>query len=372
MSNLVESVNIQDSTPFRFERFTGTGLAIVRKHGGNDDNRNEDAIAGFTHLAFTFPLKLISPRSASRDAITRIAKRATNVQKNIIKPVAALYVVGYGGGLVSGDAVLIDMDVGEGCTLLLLTQGSTKVYKMRGKQLANYNTKLSESDSLTTSQTFRSIIRANATMVVLPDPVTCYTSARYKQIQQFDLRDAHSSSLILLDWFTPGRVHLMERNGHLANSERWAFASYHSRNEVRIAGEILVRDVLELQNEQDEQGYQIGNSIAQKCEPYTCFAMLVLYGKDVQAIVQTLKEEFHSIQQHNRSRASTNTNAQQQEVLWSCSAITKAGEDEQAYTGGLIVRVAGLTTEAVRYWLRIRLDQAKDVIGDDLFRQALG
>ncbi|PWN36608.1 UreD-domain-containing protein, partial [Meira miltonrushii] len=364
MSKTVGSGIITDSTPFRFERFTGTGLAIVRKHGSNNDN---EAVAGFTHLAFTFPLKLISPRSASRDAITRIAKRLTDKQQGPIKPVAALYVVGYGGGLVSGDAVLIDMDVGEGCTLLLLTQGSTKVYKMRGKQLANHAAQAFDS-SLSTSQTFRSIIRANATMVVLPDPVTCYTSARYKQIQRFDLRDAQSSSLILLDWFTPGRVHLMERNGHLANSERWAFDSYYSRNEVRIAGEVLARDVLELQNEQDENGYQTGNSIAQKCEPYTCFAMLVLYGKDVHAIVQSLKDEFHSIQQHNRSRA---TNAQQQEVLWSCSPITKAGEDEQAYTGGLIVRVAGLTTEAVRYWLRIRLDQAKDVIGDDLYRQAL-
>lgn len=365
MSNIVvESSIIPDSTPFRFERFTGTGLAIVRKHGGNEN----EAVAGFTHLAFTFPLKLISPRSASRDAITRIAKRLTDKQHASIKPVAALYVVGYGGGLVSGDAVMIDMDVGEGCTLLLLTQGSTKVYKMRGKQLTKDVAQLSES-SLSTSQTFRSIVRANATMVVLPDPVTCYTSARYKQIQRFDLRDAHSSSLILLDWFTPGRVHLMEKNGLLADSERWAFASYYSRNEVRVAGEVMVRDVLELQNEQDEHGHQVGNSIAQKCEPYTCFAMLVLYGKDVQAIVQSLKEEFHSVQQLNRSRTA---NTQQQEVLWSCSSVTKAGEDEKAYTGGLVVRVAGLTTEAVRYWLRIRLEQAKDVIGDDLYRQALG
>lgn len=361
---VVDPIPIPDTTPFRFEQFTGTGLAVVRRHG---NNTIEDAIAGFTHLAFTFPLKLISPRSASKDAITRIAKRLTNDDQQI-KPVAALYVVGYGGGLVSGDAVLIDMDVGEGCTLLLLTQGSTKVYKMRGKRHNNQTTQ----SSLSTSQTFRSIVRANATMVVLPDPVTCYTSARYKQIQRFDLRDAKTSSLILLDWFTPGRVHLMERNGHLANSERWAFASYYSRNEVRIAGEVLVRDVLELENEQDENGNQVGNSIAQKCEPYTCFAMLVLYGNDVQAIVQSIKKEFHSIQQHNRSRTSIASNAQHQEVLWSCSSITKAGEDEQAYTGGLIVRVAGLTTEAVRYWLRIRLEQAKDVIGDDLYRQALG
>lgn len=357
-----------DPTPFRFERFQGTGLAIVQRHGdGQDHETNQDSIAGFTHLAFTFPLKLISPRSASRDAIRRIAKRKSRTEDcQSIKPVAALYVVGYGGGLVSGDTVLIDMEVGEGCTLLLLTQGSTKVYKMRGKQTFKQSAQANQSQLLITTQTFRSIVRANATMVVLPDPVTCYTNARYKQVQKFDLRDASTSSLVLLDWFTPGRVHLMERNGQSAESERWAFASYHSRNEIRVAGEVLVRDVLELERDQDKG--QTNNSIAQKCEPYTCFAMLILYGKDVHSIVQPIKQEFHAIQQHNRSRS----NVQQQEVLWSCSPISRAGEDQQSYTGGLIVRIAGLTTEAVRFWLRIRLDQVKDVIGDDLYKQALG
>lgn len=380
--------SVTNDAPYRFERFTGTGLAILRCHtkqrsivsraarATSSSSTSQETTATFSHLAFTFPLKLISPRSASRDATARIARAQKaddgGSHADAIKPVAALFVVGYGGGLVSGDTVSVDLDVGQGCTMLLLTQGSTKVYKMRG--VPSPQTRTAEqapiAAKLTTSQTFRCIVRSNATLIVLPDPVTCFARARYSQTQRFDLRDPHSSSLVLLDWFTPGRVHLAARHGKPAMSEKWAFDSYQSRNEVRVGAHVIARDVLLLEQDGSANGASSAarhSSIARKCEPYSCFATLIMFGQDVQPTVMGVKQDFYAIQQHSRTKIGI-----PQDVLWSCSPLTKAGEDGEADTGGLVVRVAGLTTEMVRDWLRQHLVRLKALVGDDLYRQALG
>ncbi|XP_009419526.3 urease accessory protein D isoform X2 [Musa acuminata AAA Group] len=60
-----------------------------------------------------YPLKLIFPNkvgSSKSDAVW-------------------IYALSYGGGIVSGDQISLDISVGDGCTAALTTQASTKVYK---------------------------------------------------------------------------------------------------------------------------------------------------------------------------------------------------------------------------------------------------
>ncbi|KAK3017838.1 hypothetical protein RJ639_003348 [Escallonia herrerae] len=40
-----------------------------------------------------------------------------------------VYTLTYGGGVVSGDCILCNFTIGDGCTTVLTTQASTKVYK---------------------------------------------------------------------------------------------------------------------------------------------------------------------------------------------------------------------------------------------------
>ena len=40
-----------------------------------------------------------------------------------------LYTITFGGGLVEGDNITLDVDVGEDCTVVVTTQASTKVYR---------------------------------------------------------------------------------------------------------------------------------------------------------------------------------------------------------------------------------------------------
>lgn len=75
----------------------GTGRISLSRYG-------PDAV--FSELSSTYPLKLLSPR------ITHAG-------------VALVYLMTYGGGLVSGDQVTLSVDVSLGATLVLLSQVSS-------------------------------------------------------------------------------------------------------------------------------------------------------------------------------------------------------------------------------------------------------
>lgn len=79
----------------------GSGCAVVHAHGET---------AHFSELSFTYPLKLIAPRtitSSGQDAAQRTS---------------ILYVLSYGGGLVGGDKIELDIRVEANTKLVALTQ----------------------------------------------------------------------------------------------------------------------------------------------------------------------------------------------------------------------------------------------------------
>lgn len=58
-------------------------------------------------------------------------------------------------------------------------------------------------------------------MAVVPDPVTCFSTARYSQKQVF--RVVSDSSLVIVDWITSGRHE---------SGEKWDFDLYKSTNHI--------------------------------------------------------------------------------------------------------------------------------------------
>lgn len=365
------------TAPIR-RQFTGSGRAILREH--QDSSGSGIRNCTFTELSFSFPLKLISPRISSRNATVR-RSGPPETREGATSPVAALYVVGYGGGLVSGDTVHLDLDVGTGCTLLLLTQGSTKVFKLRSPSLLGTPShSFQQQEELATRQIMRCIVRPQATLVLLPDPVTCFARSRYIQTQRFDLRSRASSSLVLLDWITAGRTALG------TGSENWAFERYKSRNEVRVQGEIVAHDVLLLEQElptsdselpqasqlaQDQHPSQNADmapisELARRNAPYACYATLLLIGPATRETVSHLTAAYHQIQQRTTTRPPP--------IIWSFSKLVPdSAVDPNTGAGeAAVLRVAGIETEMVREWLRENLKMLRAVVGDDLYRQALG
>ena len=135
---------------------------------------------------------------------------------------AWVFLASLGGGLLDGDRIDVDVDVGEGASALLGTQASTKIYR-------------SPASGPGSSQRLSARVAAGAVLTIVPDPVVCFAEARYEQT--IDIELAPSASLWLVDGYSCGRS---------ARGERWAFSRYASRTTIRRAGARAIVDATRL------------------------------------------------------------------------------------------------------------------------------
>lgn len=114
---------------------------------------------------------------------------------------AWIFATTFGGGLVDGDAIELELDVEAGARVLVTTQASTKVYRSpKG-----------------TSNVLRARVSAGALLASIPDSTVCFEGARYAQT--IDVTLAEGASAAIVDVLHAGRV---------SRGERWAMEHYRS------------------------------------------------------------------------------------------------------------------------------------------------
>ena len=231
-------------------------------------------------------------------------------------------------------------------------QGSTKIFKTRsGQRLASFSPpsiplnadnleSRASTHTLVTTQNMTFCVEPTGALFLLPDPVTCFQSASYKQKQTFYLsRDA---SLVVLDWLTSGRRTM---------GEEWAFSRYYSANEVWVDGKRIANDVMLLEDRED-----YSRALRDRLAPYSCYAMVILCGPLVQAVIDGM------IAQH--SRISVLRAKIPPDMLWSLSPSVSEG------MRWAVVRVAAKETEVVKRWLGQALQELQYIVGIDVYRKA--
>ena len=155
-----------------------------------------------------------------------------------------------GGGMVAGDEISLAIEIDAGARCYLGTQSSTKIYRNPLKRRCHHS--------------LQARLAADSLLVLAPDPVQCFADSSYQQEQAFHL--ASGANLVLLDWFSAGR---------LARGERWQFERYASRNEIRRDGEIAFLDALELDAKAAASKFRSGR--------FNCLATLVFSGPMLQS-----------------------------------------------------------------------------------------
>ncbi|KAJ2782774.1 hypothetical protein H4R18_002091 [Coemansia javaensis] len=284
-------------------------------------------VAGRVRVVATsaYPLKIIAPQAAQTGPQAQPGEQA----QRALHPAAA-YVLTYGGGLVHGDRIRVDVHAGAQVALVLLTQGSTKVYRAS----ASGGVRAVDAAQEAAGQTYQTIeITAGpgALVCVLPDPVTCFAAARYSQRQR--VRMGAGASLVLLDWMTSGRM---------SRGERWRFSKYFSANVVcDAAGRIAVRDAMLL-----EDGGALEPAAA-----VDALAYLLLLGPAAAPVAAAFRRAHraHRIRPHRPDPAA---------VKWSVSEVAERG------LAGVAVRAAAASTAALRAWLVDYLAPLQAAIGD--------
>jgi urease accessory protein len=172
----------------------------------------------------------------------------------------------------------------------------------------------------------------NAILALIPDPVVCFADADYRQRQSFHLEG--SSGLILLDWLTSGRM---------ARGERWVFKRYLSRNDVYVEGEHVLADPILL--EPSENWGELN------ADSFECIGTLCLFGGALEFERTQLKEEICDLFPVARKAFCRPHSG----VICALSPVRH----------GLILRVAGMTTEATSSFFKERLHFLEDILGED-------
>ncbi len=145
------------------------------------------------------PLQILAPRPRGRNAWA--------------------VVLGHGGGLVAGDDIALDVEVGPAAAALVTTQAETKVYAARGGRGA--------------SQRVAARVGPGGVLAFLPDPLSPFAGSRCVQRMRFEL--SPGASLVAVDAVVAGRS---------ARGERWRLDRYRSSLEVVREGRRVISDAL--------------------------------------------------------------------------------------------------------------------------------
>ncbi|KAK0577842.1 hypothetical protein LWI29_001030 [Acer saccharum] len=271
------------------EMETQTGRLVVEKVGGKST---------VTSCFSKYPLKFIIPNkvgSSENDAVW-------------------VYTLTYGGGIVSGDSISCEFSIGDGCTTVLTTQASTKVYKSLGSKCSE--------------QILEARIGSDAILAVIPDPVTCFSTARYSQKQIF--RVVSDSSLVIVDWITSGR--------HESGTARTRKQYQHFRTYAGLPSHC--------------NGHTIG---------VDTFIMPKL--KQIQNQIQENVKRMMSEQLYipsyglgHRGKTSSDCYLTKPTFIASCSVFGPKGI-------GVVVRIAAMTTESVYRFLHQQLASLEPLLG---------
>ncbi|CAJ0839167.1 13282_t:CDS:2 [Entrophospora sp. SA101] len=145
------------------------------------------------------------------------------------------------------------------------------------------------------------------------------------------------------------------QSGEAEGGERWEFLKYESGIDLFVNNKLIFRDVVLLKRKFDDY---ISRSSTPKED--------ILYGPKVTLLINNIVEEFDKIVVGKASKMP--------DLIWSSSGLdTKQHNDgEISDLKGLVLKVAGVTTEIVKNFLiEVALKDLDELVGDNLFKRAL-
>ncbi|QBG48563.1 urease accessory protein UreD [Verrucomicrobia bacterium S94] len=151
----------------------------------------------------TSRLELDRIRSATR--VTRMVSRAPLrlMETGVHDDTVEIQLASYGGGILQGDRIGLDVRCGEETGLLLKSQANTHVYKNETKEWA--------------VQLLTADCGSRSRVHILPEPVVLHAGARFRQEQRWNI--SSTTDLVLADWMQSGRSE---------SSEQFSFEQFES------------------------------------------------------------------------------------------------------------------------------------------------
>lgn len=313
-------------------------------------------------LSYQYPLKLISPSPITVSHSPHVSGDTKNTHAPIQTTGAAnssgdhvvftVFLLTYGGGLVAGDFISLSVALAPSTRLILLTQGSTKIFN-------------TSDPSVLSTQRMTVDLHGDCGLVYLPDPVQPFAKSSFEQSQIYRVHSKRVS-LCVLDWVSEGRR---------ARGEVWNFWRWGSRNEVWAApgkgvggkGRLLLRDNVFLEGQEGKQEPDYSERVG----GLGVFGTLILYGPLFESLGRFFVEEFKKIprigarkwgdeaddDETDEKEAKRRVRQKQEKddgVLWTASSVR----------GFVLVKVGAKEVEAVKIWLDAMLKEEGSVVSN--------
>lgn len=284
--------------------------------------------------SYQYPLKLVSPAPLFVESSGQL--------------IHTVYLLTYGGGLVAGDAIDLCVTLEASTRLVLLTQGSTKLFK-------------APSSNVLSKQRTTFTVAPGSALCYLPDPVQPFERSCFEQNQAYNItipdgaEERPSGSLCVLDWVC---------NGRPATGEDWSFYRYGSRNEVYLAPSggkrrLLLRDNISLDAD-DTDG-----PVAVRMQNLAVFGTLILYGPLMQSLGAFFIDDFKATPRIGGRKWDSGSENEHDEDVDEKAMQRVFRQREQSLSGVLwsaatvrgctVVKFGAPEVEAGRRWLRSML-----------------
>ena len=238
---------------------------------------------------------------------------------------------------MSNDRINLTVVLDCNVKMCLLTQGSTKVFKLR------------PNDNLT-EQTMTVNLGAHSALLLLPDPIQPFAESVYSQLQQFNLQD-NTASLVVLDWVSEGRT---------AHGEKWRLKEFRSRNDVFEEGHddlpdkkrLLLRDSLILHGDPERGNAKGIESLISRMDGLSCVSTLIIRGPRFENLASHILKRFEHEPRVGSGGKGWNWDKNRQDeegssclfrdVLWTAASVR----------GFVLVKVSAKELEEARRFLR--------------------
>ncbi|EMD65155.1 hypothetical protein GGP41_003793 [Bipolaris sorokiniana] len=293
-------------------------------------------------VSYQYPLKLVAPDPLPPPSHDDQGNSKTGPP--IPSLIHTVFLLTYGGGIVAGDSIDLEVKLDSKARLILLTQGSTKIFK-------------TPSPELVSQQHMTVHLKHDSALVYLPDPVQPFAHTAFSQSQIYHL-DKGQGNICVCDWVTSGRS---------ARGENWDIFEYKSRNEVWTLDEagkkrLLVRDNLIL----DKHG-RTGMPLASRMDNYSVFGTVIIRGPVFSSLSKFFLDEFEALPRiggrnwgdsvqpellpHEQRRYTRQQREKADGLIWSAANVR----------GFVLVKFASREVEGSRNWLRDMIKEENSV-----------
>lgn len=287
-------------------------------------------------VSYQYPLKLIAPEPLPPPDYV--------AEADTPRLVHAVYLLTYGGGIVAGDSIDLDVHMDHDTRLLLLTQGSTKIFKTLDPQVVS-------------RQHMKVHLKHGAALLYLPDPVQPFAHTAFSQSQLYYLEQG-KGNLCVCDWVTSGRS---------ARGENWDIYEYQSRNEVwttEASGKrLLLRDNLIL----DKHG-QTGMRLSSRMDGFSVFGTLIIRGPVFASLARFFLAEFEALPRiGGRNWGDTVDEELSSKEQWRAERQGRETSDGVVWSAAnvrdfVLVKFASTEVEGSRNWLRDMIKEEGSVL----------